>query len=126
MQVARIVRMLLLIPACCAVSYAHGQAVIKSTDTLKKSHPVVPPKPKGPKPIKHEFSGGFRLNTDGWGIFTEFGKVKSKDVKHADMFYKSRVWQIEFAEKKNPKEEKQAAESATGSGTNKYVYGKIN
>src|SRR6185312_15308919 len=61
---------------------------------------------KRPKPIQHEFSFGARLNTDGWSIFVDKGKVNSEDEKHSDMFYNIKLWQLEFGEKKNPKEVK--------------------
>ncbi len=126
MQMTQIARILsLVVGCCCAVSYAQAQVVTRSTDTSKKLQPLVQhPKPKGPKPIKHEVSGGIRLNSDGWSIYSDIGKVKTKDVRHADMFHNVRIWQIEFTEKKNPKEQK--IDASDGSGSNTYVYGKIN
>jgi len=111
-------------------SAANAQTVIRASDSMKKASlpaPVVHPKPKGPKPIAHEASVGFRLNTDGWSVYTDLGKVKSQDMRHSDMFYNIRLWQIEFTEKKNPREEKSTSENSNGnSGTTTYVYGKIN
>ena len=112
----------------CVVLHASAQSVIRSTDTVKKSAShVLPPKPKGPKPITKEMSVGLRLNTDGWSAFVDYGKVKSQDPKHSDMFYKVRFWQLEFTEKKNPREEKSTSENSNSSGGNStYIYGKIN
>ena len=81
-------------------------------------------KPKGPKPIKHEVSLGLRINSDGWSVYSDIGKVKTQDIKHSDMFYNVRFWQIELTEKKGPSEQKKT--SNNGSGTNSYIYGKIN
>ncbi len=102
---------------------AHAQVIARSTDTAAKTHPRPIVKPKGPKPISHEISFGFRINTDGWSIFTDLGSVKAKDVKHKDMFYNVRLWQIEFTEKKNPKEYKSNGQDGS---SNAYIYGKIN
>ena len=122
---ANVRRAYLIIALCCVGYLAQAQEIIRSTDTVKKSAPpIARQKPKGPKAIKHEVSGGFRLNTDGWSIYTDFGKVKSNDAKHSDMFYNVRVLQVEFTEKKNPTEIKTT--STDGTGSNSYVYGKIN
>jgi len=79
-------RAYLIIALCCVGYLAQAQEIIRSTDTVKKSAPpIARQKPKGPKAIKHEVSGGFRLNP------TEI-KTTSTD----------------------------------GTGSNSYVYGKIN
>ncbi len=101
-----------------------AQSVIRSTDTVKKPRQIISKPPSGPKPIKHEASLGIRLNSDGWSVFTDLGKVKTQDSKHSDMFYNVRFWQIELTEKKDPREEKKKSDN--GSGTNSYIYGKIN
>lgn len=105
---------------------AEAQVVAHPTDTVKKPmvKPMVQPKPKGPKPITHEMSGGLRLNTNGWSLFTNLGKVKSKDPRHSDMFYNARLLELEFTEKKDPRETKTT--STNGGGGNTYIYGKIN
>ncbi len=91
--------------------------------------PVYRPKPKGPKPIHRELSLGLRLNTDGWGIFIDRGTVIYENIKTADLFYRFKLWQLDFDEKKDPREMKSTStnQSATGgSSTNSYIYGKIN
>lgn len=117
---------ILLILVCFfATGNAAAQVMPKPGDTTKKAHDYTPPlKIKGPKPIRHEMSGGFRLNSDGWGIYTDLGKVKTKDMRHSDMFHNVRLIQIEFDEKKDPREIK--SYSTQGSGTSTYIFGKIN
>jgi hypothetical protein len=124
MQIKGITHLLLLPVACCfALPAAYAQQVSRATDTGGTVHQVIErPKPKPPKPITHELSAGFRLNSDGWSIYTDIGKVKANDRKYADMFYNVRIWQIEFTEKKSPSEEKSSS-YITG---NSYIYGKIN
>ncbi len=122
-----IVRTTILLACCIAALNVHAQTTARSIDSARKVQAIeARPKPKGPKPIRHEMSAGLRLNTDGWSVFTDIGKVKSKDPRHSDMFYNVRFWQIEFTEKKSPKEEKLQSSDNTGTGSSKYIYGKIN
>jgi len=90
----------------------------------KKSGTVKLP---GPKPISKELSLGFRINTDGWGIFMDYGTSRPIDTKHGDRFYNLGLWQFEFTEKKNPREEKSSSGSTSnGSGSSSFIFGKIN
>ena len=64
---------------------------------------------------------GFKLNTDGWGVSYELGKIKTP--------YKATIYQLEFNEKKHPKEEKQSSQKDVGGFIllgNPFVYGKQN
>ena len=120
----------LIFLCCISASVLYAQSSSKSTDTSKRPMQVRqnPNKPKGPKGITHELSAGIRLNTDGWSAFMDLGKVKPLDLKRRDMFYKVRLFQLEFTEKKDPREEKinGVVASAASSGSPKYIYGKIN
>ncbi len=114
----------------CSAGYA--QVVTFSSDTSKQvvataEVPYAKPKPpKPPKPIVHEISFGFRLNTNGWSIYSDYGKLKTNDLKHVDMSHNVFFLQTEFTEKKDPKEQKIHSQTITGSGTSTYIYGKIN
>jgi hypothetical protein len=119
-----IVRTVVILACCVVATDLHAQTISRSTDTAKKDQPLLHNvKPKGPKAIRHELSVGFRLNSNGWGVFTDYGKVKPKDLKHPDMFHNVRFFQLEFTEKKSPREQKLASNSSSGS---KFIYGKIN
>jgi hypothetical protein len=112
-----------------ATGHLRAQTVTSSSDTVKKKQerPIPIIKPKGPKPITKEISGGFRLNSNGWSVYTDMGKVKTQDLRHSDMFYDVRLLQIEISEKKSPHEEKTATgRPPSNGGTDKYIYGKIN
>lgn len=65
---------------------------------------------------------GFKMNTDGWGVFYEHGKYKT--IK------KTNIWWMEFGERRSPKEEKISTGQDVGGGFilvgNPYVYGKQN
>ncbi len=65
---------------------------------------------------------GAKLNTDGWGLSYEKGIVKSVN--------KTTIFQLEFNEKKHPKEEKQSHSQPVGGGFyllgNPFIYGKKN
>lgn len=70
---------------------------------------------------EHELSFGIRLNTKGWGVFTNFGKKVSFD--------KSRFYHIEFAELRHPKEIKQSNDFGLirwGRTPKPFVFGKQN
>lgn len=111
---------------CGSWLHTDAQVATHPADTAK--HPMqhtVRLKPKGPKAISHELSAGFRLNTDGWSGYMDFGHVKPKNIKPMDMFYNTSLWQVEFGEKKSPKQEKIVVDDGTGN-TNSYFYGKIN
>lgn len=81
---------------------------------------------KRPKPMKHDLSGGIRLNTDGWSIFLERGRIKTPD-RSTDYFYDMPFWLLEFGEKKHPQETKRNNAVAGGgnNATRPFAYGKI-
>lgn len=117
---------------CCTVNKLQAQnETILSSDTSKKVVPVVianvPEKVKPPKPIVTEFSMGMRGISDGWGVYFNYGKAKTNDMKRVDMFHNQLFWEFEITEKYHPKEHKitSAVPSATG-GTRSFKYGKIN
>jgi hypothetical protein len=110
-----------------------AKAPVSATDSVKvvpapvKQFPAI--KPKKPKlPIK-EFSGGVKLNTDGYGIFVEKGWSKSEEEKTIDRFYNARVASIELVEHKHVKEIKQRNADPSAPNYEKakpYIYGKVN
>jgi hypothetical protein len=106
----------------CSISTAQsiGDPVV-SNKTSKIAVPV-----KKIKPLSKEVSGAFRLNSDGWAVAFEKGRIKSKEPKKSDMFHDVRFWQIEFSERRNPKELRMYANDASTSGGKAYAYGKIN
>jgi len=123
----------------CVLGNAQAQQVVNATDSTPISYsadtnkvyakpkvyvPIVKPKP--PKPIAHEWSVGLRLNSNGWSIFTDYALVKTNDWKKADMFHNLLYWQLEFNEKKHPKEQKITTETNRFGGSNSFKYGKIN
>ncbi len=123
---SRFKALLLFVGYFCIVSHAGAQAVVRPSDSAKKTKPVITPaKPKAPKAISRELSFGLRLNSNGWSVYSDIGRIKPRDAKHADMFYNVRLWQIEITEKKHPKQHK-ISNQGGGSGSNSYIYGKIN
>ncbi len=65
---------------------------------------------------------GFKLNNDGYGASFELGRTKTP--------YRVTIYQLEFNEKKHPKEDKQSTGNDIGGGFvllgNPFVYGKQN
>lgn len=82
---------------------------------------------KKPKPLRTELSGGIRLNSDGWGVFVDKGWVRSEE-RYSDLFYHLRLFQIEFSERKHPKEAKRTTRLNVNTTENPapFIYGKIN
>lgn len=120
---------LLLLTLCSSAGYAQQVTFSSdSTKTIKQDTPPPPVKLKAPKvkPIMHEMSFGMRLNTNGWSVYTDYGKSKTQDLKKADMFYNLLYLQAEFTEKKDPKEEKVSTQTASSKANSSYIYGKIN
>lgn len=120
-----------LIISCFCSTAGFAQQVTFSTDSTKAlpTDNTPPPqkiKPVKVKPIRHEISLGGRLNTDGWSVYTDYGKVKASDQKKSDMFYNLLYLQTEFTEKKDPKEQKVNSQALTSKGSSSYIYGKIN
>lgn len=104
---------------------ASAQTTISATNAQK---PVVARKiiPKRPKPLRAELSFGYRLNSDGWSIYTDKGYVRSDEGKLSDQFFNLRMAQIEFTEHKDPRQTKKKFEDVSGNQTKAFVYGKIN
>ncbi len=78
-------------------------------------------------PLTQEMSVGYRLCSDGWGVFVNGGFSKTEDV---DQPHTNFLW-IELAEKKHPKESKTLNENFAVIYPNEikpiaYKYGKIN
>lgn len=67
-----------------------------------------------------DLSFGIRLNTNGWGIFSTYGKAHSASRTH--------YYQFEFVEIKHPKEEKSSKDytMVNGAAPKPYVFGKQN
>ncbi len=90
---------------------------------------VKPPKIKGPRPLRGEFSGGVRIMTDGYGIFVDKGYLKGGDAfgqKNRDRLFHVRLLQFELSERKHPKEIRSSNGSPFGFQQNSYILGKIN
>ncbi len=85
-------------------------------------------KPKKIQPIRTELSVGYRLATDGWGLFVEKGYVRSEDYRESDKFHNMRIVQIELDEHKDPKEEKtkMSDQQPGNESTRPFTFGKIN
>lgn len=99
-----------------------------STDSSLKLTVIRKPIEKKPKPITRETSFGFRLNSDGWSAVFESGKSRAQDLKRIEQFYDLRFFQIEFSERRHPKELRMYGwDARTNSETNsRYAFGKVN
>ncbi|MES2478515.1 MAG: hypothetical protein V4561_05485 [Bacteroidota bacterium] len=118
-------RVFLLVLGVTCSNISFGQ-VYSSKDSTAKPSPLPKPVIKRPKPITKETSAGLRLNTDGWTAFFERGRVKAQDVKRMDMFHDVRIFQIEFSERRHPKELRMYGWDRDRQSDEMYVFGKIN
>ncbi len=126
---------ILTLLVCCGINI-HAQEVVYASDSSKVYQPdtvmlhAAPRKlqpAKAPKVIMHELCFGFRMATNGWSIYTDLGKVKTGDQKRADIFHNLLYYQLEFTEKKDPKEQKIPSPVTNRfGGSSSYKYGKIN
>ncbi len=129
-------KLLLLIhlPIICFIvaaltSEATAQNFVADTFKTSTNKNVIIRPFKRPKPITNEWSIGARLNTDGYGIFLDLGKVKSENARESDRFYDIRLIQVEISEHKHAKETRSTNDYLAGIGTEKpkpFIYGKIN
>ena len=91
---------------------------------------VKPPKVKGPKQLTSEFSGGIKINSDGYGIFLTKGWLKGGDnygSENKDKLFNVRLVEFELSERKDPKEKlSNNAPGGLSFGTSSYILGKIN
>jgi hypothetical protein len=91
---------------------------------------VKPPKIKSPPGLTSEFSGGIKINSDGYGIFLDKGWLKGGDnygQENKDKLFNVRVLEFELIERKDPKEKmSNNAPGIFSFGSNAYILGKIN
>jgi hypothetical protein len=113
------------IPVLMALVLPSGAAFAQSG-----TYPAAPGRPpvKKIKPIRTELSVGYRMNTDGWGVFVEKGYVRSQDYRESDKFQNIRLFQLELDEHRHPKEVKsKLGDQQPGSQSTKpFIFGKIN
>ncbi len=61
---------------------------------------------KGPKALTKEHAIGGRINTDGWGLYFNYGLIKKNEGRKSeiDRFYNVLYFQLEVGERYHPKE----------------------
>lgn len=108
-----------------ATAIAHGQAQTQKTKEQKKQerrtriNKLAKEEEEGTLVYSKQSAFGFKVATDGWGMFYEHGKYKSVT--------KTSLWWLEAGEHKNHKEEKQSLVDQFGYQVgNPFIFGKIN
>lgn len=127
----RIALLLFVILSCCTATLAQQQAQPRTMSPVQekklRKYLLLRQEEEGDFSYNREFSGGARLNTNGWAGFLEYGWRKNEVVGN--------FLQFEFSEIKHPKERKEARsfyarDPFTGFpilvSSRPYVYGKIN
>lgn len=114
--------LLLLLSAAAFAQQNNSHLTPKQLKKIKK-YQILRNQQSGETLYEHEFNVGARLNTNGWDGYVEYEKRSSEIT--------STVFQFEFGETKDPKEDKrskQLGQDAFGFGysAHPYVYGKQN
>jgi len=116
----------------------HAQAQrsqIKYRDRLGDSTVLVntavkPSKVKAPPSLRGEFSGGIKINTDGYGFFLTKGWLKGGEnygSENRDRIFNVRLVEFELDERKHSKEKMSTNTPGIISfGGNSYILGKVN
>jgi hypothetical protein len=106
-----------------------GQGVVMPKNkVIPKSNLQLSKRLLKPIPIKHEWSAGFRLQSDGWAIFADFGKEIKLNPKYPNFQYNTSLFQVELAEKTDLRQKLtiNTTISSPSSKTMGYVFGKVN
>jgi hypothetical protein len=91
----------------------------KKEEKKEKINQLIKQEEEGAMIYQKQSVFGIKLNTDGYGVFYELGKLKTPT--------KTNTYGIEIGERKHPKEEKITRGNNYGFAIgNPYIYGKIN
>jgi hypothetical protein len=106
---------------------AKGQApAMPKTKVIPKSNLQLSKRLLKAPPIKSEWSAGFRLQSDGWAFFMDFGKAIKLDPKYPNHQYSTRLFQLELAEKVDIRQKLTINGLSSSSNSLGYVFGKVN
>ena len=121
------------------VSFLFLASLLMDTEVVKGQTTVMPKTKVIPKsnlqlskrllkapPIKSEWSAGFRLQSDGWAFFMDFGKAIKLDPKYPNYQYSTRLFQLELAEKVDLRQKLTINGLSSSSNSLGYVFGKVN
>ena len=98
-----------------------------SSSSGASGRPAPKPIVKKPKPLSTAIAGGLRLNSNGWGLYGEYGRMMSDEGRDAEKFFDTRLFTIGFDEIKHPKEMRSSTQSSGGGDNPKpYIFGKVN
>ena len=89
----------------------------KKEEKKEKIRQLIMQEEQGAIIYRRQTTFGVKLNTDGYGMFLELGRLKTAR--------KSNLYSLELGERKHPKEEKLST-IASSYLSNPYIYGKIN
>lgn len=91
---------------------------------------VKPPKTKKPPVLTSSLSGGFRVNSNGWGLLLDKGFLYGNDAfgaSNRNKYFQSKVLELSFCEIKHPKEIKaNSVLPGLPFQPGAYILGKIN
>lgn len=91
---------------------------------------VKPPKTKRPQVLTSSLSGGFRINSNGWGLVVDKGFLYGNDAfgsVNRNKYFQSKIIELSFSEIKHPKEIKaNSVLPGLPFQPGAYILGKIN
>ncbi len=117
MKKITLVILLLAVTASCFSQTKKQAKKAKRKAEAERIRKLVEREAEGTIIFNRQNAFGFKLNTDGYGLFYEHGRAKS--IKRTHLYW------IELGEKRHPKEEKLTSISIF-SGANPFIFGKIN
>ncbi len=99
---------------------AAAERAQKKAERREKINQLIKQEEEGALIYQKQGAFGFKLNTDGWGMFYEHGKYKN--------ISNTSLWWLELGERKHPKEEKVPTLSASQGllVISSYIFGKQN
>ncbi len=108
--------LIILFSSCCLAGFSQKAHTSRKEEKRRKISSIVKQEEEGIITYHNQLVAGAKLVTDGYGVFFEYGKYLSPK--------KSILFQLDIAEKKSQKEQKES--TYNGYGTTPFIYGKVN
>jgi hypothetical protein len=114
------ITLIIVFAAFCVPTFAQNKEARKQkkAERQEKINQLIRQEEEGALIFNKQSAFGVKINTDGYGAFMEFGKLKTP--------VKTNFKRLEIGERKHPKEEKLTRGISGFAIGNPFIYGKIN